>query len=88
MSLMNKLCDHITKKTIFSNIDLTRYYWQFSMDPKIVQKTAINAGSRDWKFLKMPFGLCNAPTICQQDIGALFFLSLHLLLLTWMILLS
>jgi hypothetical protein len=72
MPAVDELRDRITGATVFSNIDLTKCYWQFAMDPRDVEKTAFTAGRGHWEFLKMPFGLRNAPATCQRGIDACF----------------
>jgi transposase InsO family protein len=72
MPSVDELRDRITGAKYFSNIDLTKCYWQFAVDPKDIPKTAFTAGRGHWEFAKMPFGLRNAPATCQRGIDACF----------------
>jgi transposase InsO family protein len=72
MPAVDELRDRIAGASVFSNIDLTKCYWQFAMDPNDIEKTAFTAGRGHWEFLKMPFGLRNAPATCQRGIDACF----------------
>ena len=45
----------------FTTLDLLSAYWQVEVDPKDREKTAFITYDGLFEFLKMPFGLCNAP---------------------------
>jgi len=49
--------------TIFSVIDLTSGYHQLLLDEKSKPITAFCAGGKQYQFLRLPFGLQNAPAI-------------------------
>ncbi|MCO5763134.1 MAG: reverse transcriptase domain-containing protein [Chromatiaceae bacterium] len=66
MPTIDELRDQISGATYFTNLDLTKCYWQFAVNPGDVPKTAFTAGRGHWEFLKMPFGLQNAPATCQR----------------------
>jgi transposase InsO family protein len=72
MPAVDELRDRIANAKYFSNIDLTKCYWQFAMHPNDIPKTAFTAGRGHWEFVKMPFGLRNAPATCQRGIDACF----------------
>ena len=40
------------------------------MDDQAKEKTAFSAGKGLWKFKKMPFGLCNAPSTFHRSMEA------------------
>ena len=42
-------------------MDFASGYWQLMMDPKSVDLTAFSTPSGHYEFLRMPFGLKNAP---------------------------
>ena len=50
----------------FSTLDLAAGYWQIGMAPDDIEKTAFTTISSHFEFVRMPFGLCNAPPRCQQ----------------------
>lgn len=46
----------------FSVCDQKSGYYSIKMDPDSVDKTSFSTRSGHWKFLRMPFGLCGAPS--------------------------
>ena len=52
----------------FSCMDLKSGFWQVKMDEESRQYTAFTVGSMGvYKFLRMPYGLCNAPSTFQHQ---------------------
>ena len=57
---------NLSKKKIFSTIDLTKGYLQVEMDTKYIKKTAICMLFGAFEFLCLPFGVCNATATFQR----------------------
>lgn len=50
----------------YSTLDACSGYWQLSMDPASIEKTAFSTPSAHYEFLVVPFGLTNAPSHYQR----------------------
>lgn len=57
---------------VFSQIDLNMGYYQIAMHEDDIEKTGFTICNQQYEFLKMPFGLSNAPRTFQRAMYTLF----------------
>lgn len=61
--------DQVTRlagKTFFTTLDLAQGYYQVPIEEESICKTAFVTPSGQFEFLKMPFGLANAPAVFSR----------------------
>ena len=76
------ILDRLSGSIYFSTIDLKSGYWQVLMDEESIEKTAFTTPDGHFEFLRLPFGLKNAPAdfsrIMQNVLGDLKFVEVYL----------
>jgi hypothetical protein len=62
MMLIDEVFESLRGKKVFSTLDLTSGFWQVEVSPRDRHLTAFALpGVGQFQYVRMPFGLCNAP---------------------------
>ena len=69
---INDILRELGNSTMFSQVDLSLGYYQILMDKTSIKYTAFNLLGKHWEFLRMPFGLKNAPYTFQNAMLSIF----------------
>jgi hypothetical protein len=59
-------------KKFFCSLDMTQGYYQIPVSPSSIHKTAFVTQEGQFEFLRMPFGVSNAPATFQRALNNLF----------------
>ncbi|MES9879305.1 MAG: reverse transcriptase family protein, partial [Sedimenticola sp.] len=66
LPLIEECIDTLSGNTLFSKLDANSAYWQIKINPSDRKKTAFATKFGLFEFIRMGFGLCNAPaTYCR-----------------------
>ena len=69
---LDEALDAFAGATIFSSLDLAMAYQQVPVKPYDIEKTAFITQVSLNEIMKMPFGLCNAPSTYQRLISVFY----------------
>lgn len=67
------ILDKLGHSVYFTTLDLASGFHQIELDPKDVPKTAFNTPYGHYEFLRMPFGLKNAPATFQRAMDSVLY---------------
>ena len=72
MPRVEEVLESVGKSKFISKIDLTKEYYQIPMVEDDVCKTAFTCHRGRFEFLRMPFGVKNAPAVFQELMQRVF----------------
>ncbi|KRH92610.1 putative LTR transposable element, partial [Pseudoloma neurophilia] len=69
---IDEIIDALSNAKYFTILDATSGHYQIPLDKQDREKTAFSWKGGHYKFIRMPFGLCNAPATFQRTMDKVF----------------
>ncbi|KAJ8881809.1 hypothetical protein PR048_018295 [Dryococelus australis] len=68
VSVLDQILPELIKVKIFSLLDTENGYWQIKLSEESIKLTAFNTPLAQYRWLRLPFGICSAPEIFQKKL--------------------
>ena len=69
---IEEILDNLGKCSYFTTLDLAQGFHQIEMDSRSIEKTAFSVNNGHFEYVRMPFGLKNAPATFQRVMDNVF----------------
>lgn len=69
LPLIEDQIDKLGKAKYYISIDMNNGFYQVPVDSNSIRYTAFVTPDGHYEFLKMPFGICNGPSVFQRAIS-------------------